>query len=345
MYNANVPILCICIPTYNVGITIHDTLISLTSQNYNNFKIKIIDNCSTDNTLKIVESFEDKRIEIHKFDEHLLAEGNFNRCIELSDCKYTAIYHADDVYDKEIIRSQIEYLENNERLGAAFCNALIINERDTVIGRYGLRSLDRNKDNIYNFLQVFRLLLKQSNFLISPTAMVRTRIYKDEIRHWNVENFKTSSDLDVWLRILQKHDIAILPERLITYRISDRQLGSAANRARTVPSDIFLVLEHYLKMPEVQKFLSTDDLRNYNSLLRTDKIVRAVNFFVNDDNINAKKMTAGILKGEAILAAFSGYRGFATFGAGILVHIFIVLRLRVLGKFVFRLLKQNSHRF
>ena len=46
--------IAIKIPTYNSEITILDTLKSIINQTYVNFNVYIFDNCSTDNTIKII---------------------------------------------------------------------------------------------------------------------------------------------------------------------------------------------------------------------------------------------------------------------------------------------------
>ena len=59
-----IPLVTICIPTYNVESTLGSTIESIINQSYKNIIIKIVDNCSSDKTLKIAASFKDKRIKI-----------------------------------------------------------------------------------------------------------------------------------------------------------------------------------------------------------------------------------------------------------------------------------------
>jgi glycosyltransferase involved in cell wall biosynthesis len=58
----------IVIPTYNSGRYLNFCLDSVVAQNYKNLQIIIVDNCSTDNTLEIIESYKNK-LEIHVFSE------------------------------------------------------------------------------------------------------------------------------------------------------------------------------------------------------------------------------------------------------------------------------------
>ena len=58
------PLVSICIPVFNGEKTIAKTIDSLINQTYKNIEIIVIDNCSSDATVKIVQEFNDARIKI-----------------------------------------------------------------------------------------------------------------------------------------------------------------------------------------------------------------------------------------------------------------------------------------
>lgn len=232
------PLVCICIPTYNAEKTIRETVASIVNQRYSNLIILVVDNASTDGTLAVVEIFSDPRISIHRNEVNVGGEANFNRCILLAKGKYTAIYHADDVYEPHMVERQVTFLEANPDAGAVFTEASLIDDNGKIIGNLGLPQKLVAAGHLYDFKTIFKSVLQYSNFLICPSAMVRTEVYQQDIKSWQGEAFKTSADLDVWFRILQHHAIGVLSERLIRYRISLNQC-SANLRARTVRSDFF----------------------------------------------------------------------------------------------------------
>ena len=119
----DLPLVCICIPTYNAAASIRETLESILAQTYLNLTIHVSDNASTDETLKIVESISDRRIALHRHDVNIGGEGNFNRCIQFAEGKYTAIFHADDIYEPNMVTRQVAFLEADEEAGAVFTEA------------------------------------------------------------------------------------------------------------------------------------------------------------------------------------------------------------------------------
>ena len=337
--NNGSPLVCICIPTYNAEKTIRETLVSVVNQHYSNLIILVVDNASLDDTLTIVETFADPRISIHRNEVNVGGEGNFNRCIQLARGKYTAIYHADDVYEPEMVARQVAFLEANPDAGAVFTEASLIDDNGKIIGNLVLPKKLVVACQLYDFKTIFKSILKYSNFLICPSAMVRTEVYQKDIKGWKAETFKTSADLDVWLRILQHYTIGILSSRLICYRISLNQY-SANLRARTSRSDFFRVMDHYLAQVNVQALLSSKDWRNYARLERTDRIVRALNLYLLGHEQDARVLCEGTMSMDALRAAISDSRGLITLVAGTSLRLFIFLNLSVIGKPLFARMKR-----
>jgi glycosyltransferase involved in cell wall biosynthesis len=339
----NCSLVRICIPTHNAGETLRETLASILAQTYTKLDIVIVDNASTDNTIEIAKSFGDPRVSVLRNTENIGAERNFTRCIDNSAGAYTAIFHADDIYTPQMVEKQVAFLERHPDAGAVFVNATLIDSGGREVGRYGIDSAYQSDDNLYDFRTIMKMIVRHSNFLICPSAMVRTPVYLNDIVEWRGSAFKTSADLDVWLRILQKHRIGILPEPLIRYRISFSQ-GSALQRARINRADFFLVLDHYLRHPLVKSFLTSDDLRYVARLERTDRIVRAVNLYLRDDPQRARELCCGLLNHDSLSAAWKSFRGAATLAVGLLVRVMVALRYRPLGKFLLLRMKRLANK-
>ena len=128
------PLVCICIPCFNAEKTITETLGSLRKQTYQNIEIHVFDNASTDATLVRVKEIGDKRIHIHRAaGAGGDAESNFTRCLNLGRGEYTAVFHADDLYDPSIIEKEVLFLENNKDTSGVLTFARQIDDK----GRLG----------------------------------------------------------------------------------------------------------------------------------------------------------------------------------------------------------------
>ena len=234
------PFVTIGIPTYNSEQYLKHCLDSILKQTYSDFEIIVSDNGSTDNTEKIVFSYNDTRIKFNKNSYNLGCYGNYNRIISLAKGELIAFYHSDDTYDSYIVEKEVEFLQKHSDAAAVFTEAYLINAGGSIIGE--LISPEKfSKKEILDFNKAYGGFLAYGDFLICPSAMFIKKTFS-ETGIFKEEKFQTASDLEMWLRILQKYPIGILHEKLMFYRIHQEQ-GSFMNP--TDEADYFCVIEQY----------------------------------------------------------------------------------------------------
>jgi glycosyltransferase involved in cell wall biosynthesis len=301
MNKDTLPLVSICIPTHNSGETLGETMSSIIGQSYPRLEILVVDNDSTDNTIEVAQCFKDTRVTIHVNPQNIGAEGNFNRCIELANGAYTAIYHADDLYTARMVAEQVEFLERHPEAGGVLTEAVVIDERGRENGTISFPLELRKRGSMgVDLPELFIALLRHSNFLICPSAMVRSAVYKNDIKGWRDELFGSSADLDVWLRIARSFRLGLLPEKLMKYRVSDIQY-SAKVRYQTEPADFFRVIDHYLAQDDIRAVVTTADLDNYQKLVRRDIVMRAANLFLKGDFSEAALLLNGFFNHDMLV--------------------------------------------
>lgn len=260
------PLVCICIPTYNSEKTLAKTLKSLVTQTYPNIIIKIINNNSEDNTLEIAKRYANKynNIKIVDYSITVSAEENFDRCLELSEGKYTCLFHSDDCYEPDIIEKEIAQLETNKEVGAVFTCANIIDENDNLIGELIPRK-EFFKEKMHSFPELFPLILQYGMCFVTPSAMVRTDIYKKTIKnHQRKKEFGGASDVDTWIRILKETNVIILKEKLINYRssIASYSFRHRKDYKNTLSDKMLLVLKY-----NIDEMFNKEERNRYYKLL------------------------------------------------------------------------------
>lgn len=317
----------ICVPAYNAGATLALTLESILCQTWRELEVLVVDNASTDNTVAVAEAFcaRDPRVRLLRFEENIGGEGNFSRCIKLAAGRYTAIFHADDIYSPGMVQQEVEALEKNPAAGAVFTMAEGVDETGLHVRAYSLPpGLAPGPDGLYRFGEVFKAVLKYGNFFFCPSVMARTSVYQDTVKQWNGETYKSSADLDVWLRILQEFPVAILDKPLLKYRLSPSSFSYVAARSRTRPADIFLVLDHYVKNAP-PGLLSRDDLRNYELQRLRDNVNRAFNLLLQDKKSESRPLLAALFEADNLLQAVK-----SIYHLKLLVYGYVVLFLHFL---------------
>lgn len=292
------PLVRICVPTYNAGKTLGETLDSILGQTYGNLQVFIVDNASTDNTLEVAGAYaaKDARVSVLRNGANTGAEGNFTRCLQLAAGDYTAVFHSDDIYTPRMVEEEVGFLETHREAGAVFSMAIEIYGK----GREGrlytlpaeLRELHTDQ---YGFAEIFRAMLKHGNFLFCPSIMARTAVYRDHIKVWDAGNYGSSADGDVWLRILQKYPIGIIDEPLLRYRVSDSSFSYHAARGKTGPHNMFRMYDDYIKGPAAG--LMGDAERNdYEFLKLKDNVNRAFNLRLSGKRREVCALLQGVFR-------------------------------------------------
>ena len=104
----------IIMPSYNTGGFIKSSIESVIAQSYSNWELIIVDDCSTDNTDKVVEDYlSDNRIHYIKNDKNSGAAISRNRALREAKGKWIAFLDSDDLWEPKKLEKQIAFMQEN----------------------------------------------------------------------------------------------------------------------------------------------------------------------------------------------------------------------------------------
>jgi glycosyltransferase involved in cell wall biosynthesis len=213
--NVVIPQLSVLMPVYNASAFLQDAIQSVLDQTFIDFEFIIMNDGSTDDSEKIILSFQDKRIRYIKNDANLKLIKTLNLGFTLALGKYIARIDADDICLPNRFEKQIAFLEIHPEIGVLGSSASIIDEHNQVIGNC-----------IYpNDHDVIALDLVRYNPMIHPSVMMRTSILKEQTILFD-EHFVHAEDYELWTRLITKTRFANLPEKLLLYRKHSSQISS-----------------------------------------------------------------------------------------------------------------------
>lgn len=339
------PLLTICVTTHNGQNFIKQTLNSILEQNYSNFEILVSDNASTDRTLEIVSSLNSSKITIRhnnppaSDEDYIGCYDNYNGCIKsgLIKGEFVAFYHQDDIYQKDIANKEVDFLIQNPETGAVFTGRNIIDKNSKIIGSSKIPKILEGK-NLYNFTEIFHTLMLYGNtFLPTPTFMIKKKVI-EEVGLFNEKVFRTSADLEMWLRILQKHPIGILKDKLINYRVCGG--GKKYHLLRTERADYFKVMEYYLENENLLFKCGGKFLRQYEYQKYFDDTFRVMNFLMRGEERAAKELINQKISFDVFRAFFENLNLKKIKGTLLRIVLFLGINLKVgncLGKLLHKL--------
>jgi glycosyltransferase involved in cell wall biosynthesis len=135
------PLVSVVTPFYNTSQYLAQCIESVLGQTYSHFEYVLMDNCSTDGSAEIAESYarRDPRIRLIRCVEFLPQLANYNRALKaISDAsKYCKIVQADDWIFPQCLESMVGTFDRSEAIGLVSSYWLEGNElQPTAIPRY-----------------------------------------------------------------------------------------------------------------------------------------------------------------------------------------------------------------
>ena len=100
----------IIMPNYNCEKYVSKTIRSVLAQTYTNWELLFVDDCSTDKSIEIVESFQDSRIKILKNEKNSGAAVSRNYALREAKGKWVAFLDSDDLWAPKKLEQQIKYM-------------------------------------------------------------------------------------------------------------------------------------------------------------------------------------------------------------------------------------------
>lgn len=221
------PIFSVITVCYNSAKTIAETMNSVLSQSVENIEYIIIDGASVDDTIMIVESYQDARIKLISEPDKGLYDA-MNKGIALSSGKYIAILNSDDIFvDSNVLRDVLSGFE----LGGT----------EAVVGNlYYFKSEATQKARLYDCGELLSLnQWKNGWHPPHPTTFFTKSIYK-KYGKFDLA-FPISADYDFMFRVLyvNKVDLLKIPRFLVAMREggeSTRSIGAYIRANREVCS-------------------------------------------------------------------------------------------------------------
>jgi len=201
----------IIIPTFNRASYLKEAIDSVLSQDYfvltperEPYELIIVDDGSTDNTKEIVDSYHSKIR--YKFQEHKGVSSARNLGLKISRGDFIAFLDSDDLWKREKIRMQMDYLK-------AHPEAMMCCTQEIWI-RNGVFVNPRKRHRKYSG-KIFEKVLPLC--LLSLSSALFRRLIFDEIGKFD-QSLPVCEDYDFGLRIAHKYSMNFLDEPLIIKR-------------------------------------------------------------------------------------------------------------------------------
>jgi len=202
--NNKKPLVSVIIPTYNRGWIIKEAIDSVLAQDFIDFELIVVDDGSTDNTIEILNSYQDDITVLQQNNKGVSAARN--RGLSEASGRFIAFLDSDDLWLPEKLSSQVDFFNSNP-------DALICQTEEIWV-RNNMR-VNPKKRHKKPWGMIFEPSLALC--LVSPSAVMIRRSLFDEIGGFD-ETLPACEDYDLWLRISCRYPVFLIDTPLIIKR-------------------------------------------------------------------------------------------------------------------------------
>ena len=200
----------IILPNFNKATYLKEAVDSIFEQTYENWKLYIIDDCSTDKSKIILEKFKNsEKVKIIYLNKNMGPSFCRNYGIRISSSKYISFMDSDDYWTKDKLQEQISFMEKNnfKFTYTDYIPFFEKNGKKKFINKTNLKSSLTFEDFILNTsintttMIISRTILKHLKF--KKLKKLEDYLFKCEILKQNIAAHKLNKSL-AFYRILNK---------------------------------------------------------------------------------------------------------------------------------------------
>lgn len=223
----------IIVPVYNVEKYIMDAIDSVRQQTYTNWELLLIDDCSTDDSIKIIEEniLGDIRIKLLKQERNCGVALARNRGIDEAQGRYICFLDSDDLWKKEKLEKQVNFMKEKD-CAFSYTSYEFVNEFGESKGK---QAIVPNKIN-------YKQALKNTTIFTSTVMLDINKLTKEQIY---MPNLRKGQDTATWWKILKIIDFAYGDQEVLSlYRRRNDTLSSNKFKALKRTWGLYRNVEH-----------------------------------------------------------------------------------------------------
>jgi glycosyltransferase involved in cell wall biosynthesis len=226
----------IIVPAFNAARYLPFALQSVLSQTFEDWRVLLVDDGSTDSTAQVVASFQNRfgsKIQYIRQENRGLPAAR-NTAIRASAAEFLALLDADDVWLPCRLEESVKILRARPQAGLSYGGITGIDPE----GRLGDTFVGNKKyaeGNIAPYIYMRRVELP------CPTMTFRRKCI-DEVGLFD-ETMRATEDRDLWLRIALRYEVAFVPKVLAYYRVSPNSMTT--DPERMLQAQVQFIEKHY----------------------------------------------------------------------------------------------------
>lgn len=270
-------------PSVDVVLTVRDgeryieqAIDSVIAQTLKDWRLFVVDDCSTDRTADILHAYARKEERIFQLPGNGTGIADAaNVGVAATSAEYIARFDADDICFPHRLETQVATMQANDSLVALGSSVVQIDQNGKVLAKKSRPTAPAD----------IARQLPHRNCLYHPASFVR-RSYLQKVGAYRSQ-FRLAEDYDLWLRLMPMGDLANLAEPLIYYRKHPTQVTDRSRAAALTLYSVAASTDYFLRKYDVGDSECVIDEKNSDDI--ADKIALLVSVRPDPEDIHALK--------------------------------------------------------
>jgi glycosyltransferase involved in cell wall biosynthesis len=203
-------------PVHNGAAFLRPAIDSILRQSFTDFEFIIVDDCSSDESVAMVQSFRDSRIRLLRAPDRLRICGALNLGLDHATGRFVARMDADDISRPCRLEKQVARLTRHSDV--ALCGAWVRRFWGDERGHIDKRPISDDDVRAYALFD---------NPLVHSTVMIRREVLDTFTIRYD-EAYRNAEDYDLWIRMFPHGRAVNLPEVLLDYRVHPTSVTTLA---------------------------------------------------------------------------------------------------------------------
>ncbi len=280
MLNFTKNLCSIILPVFDSERFLSKTLDSILNQTYKNWQLVIVDDCSTDNSEKIISEFVGKnkiqdKVNYHKnINNHGLGLA-IAKAAELAQGEFVVQIGHDDIFAHDFLEKQIQILNNKPETLSVFSKVNYINANGIIEDHHQL--FRNNVINNYSRHELFIELMK-GNFLCACSGVFRNR---EGLNGYFGYANDTLQDYELWCNLLLEGEFFYNDRTFANYRIHENNYSLKNKKIAQINFEQFSCISRILHSEGFYRFFE----KSADKVLFLRNLIAALLTYSNNNKI------------------------------------------------------------
>ena len=241
------PKVSVIVPNYNHQAFLKERIDTILQQTYQDFELIILDDCSTDDSVNIIESYRDNEHVTHIVQNEHNSGSTFlqwDKGVSLARGEYIWIAESDDAAHPQFLSTLVEQLEKHPEAVVAYAHSLLVNEKgETVNDKRHARN--DGAVIVYDSKRFTRWAMLSINELYNASMVVfRHSIYNKIDKSF--QQYHLVGDWKFWMGVCLQGSVIEVCQMLNYFRVHSNKVTFKMAKAGTDWPEVASVLRSFI---------------------------------------------------------------------------------------------------